>query len=177
MEHWHVISTWDNILEAMKTLQNLIVWLLKEETLIIFFAKQKSSDTTFYSCNLKKRKFWQVEFGSKKDSRTNSCIKEKRNVIITMRRPLGHWERECKKVSPMPPVTMCSLGKRPCFHQVSQLTIGSNMRTTEWIGRLMATTWDTYPLIYMGTIVVWLTIVCSRKHTPFPTSNKLTTSG
>jgi hypothetical protein len=36
----------------------------------------------------------------------------------------------------------------------------------------MATTWDTYPLIYMGTIVLWLTIICSRKHTPFPTSNK-----
>ncbi len=32
------------------------------------------------------------------------------------------------------------------------------------------------PLIYMGTIVLWLTIVCSMKHTPFPTSNKLTTS-
>jgi hypothetical protein len=29
----------------------------------------------------------------------------------------------------------------------------------------MATTWDTYPLIYMGTIVLWLTTVCSRKHT------------
>ncbi len=29
----------------------------------------------------------------------------------------------------------------------------------------MATTWDTYPLIYMGTIVLWLTIICSRKHT------------
>ncbi len=40
-----------------------------------------------------------------------------------------------------------------------------------------ATTWDTYPLIYMGTIVLWLTIVCSKKHTPFPTSNKLATSG
>ncbi len=38
----------------------------------------------------------------------------------------------------MPPVTMCSLGKRPCFHQVSQLIISSNMRTTEWIGKLMA---------------------------------------
>jgi hypothetical protein len=24
----------------------------------------------------------------------------------------------------------------------------------------MVTTWDTYPLIYMGTIVLWLTIVC-----------------
>jgi len=34
----------------------------------------------------------------------------------------------------------------------------------------MATTWDTYPFIYMGTIVLWLTIVCSRKHTPFLTS-------
>ncbi len=33
------------------------------------------------------------------------------------------------------------------------------------------------PLIYMGTIVLWLTTVCSRKHTPFPTSNKLTTNG
>jgi hypothetical protein len=68
----------------------------------------------------------------------------------------------------MPPVTMCSLGKRPCFHQVSQLTTGSNtscQRTTEWIGGLMATTWDTYPLIYMGTIVLWLIIVCLRKHT------------
>jgi len=31
--------------------------------------------------------------------------------------------------------SMCSLGKRPCFHQVSQLTISSNMHTTEWIGR------------------------------------------
>jgi len=69
------------------------------------------------------------------------------------------------------------IGKKPCFHQVSQLTTGSSMRTTEWIGRLMATTWDTYPLIYMGTIDLWLTIVCSRKHTPFPTSNKLTTNG
>jgi hypothetical protein len=39
------------------------------------------------------------------------------------------------------------------------------MRTTEWIERLIATTWDTYPLIYMGTIVLWFTIVCSRKHT------------
>jgi hypothetical protein len=27
----------------------------------------------------------------------------------------------------------------------------------------------------MGTIVLWLTIVCSRKHTPFLTSNKLHT--
>jgi len=51
----------------------------------------------------------------------------------------------------MPPVMMCSLGKQPCFHQDSQLTIGSNMHTTEWIGRLMATTLDTYPLIYMKT--------------------------
>jgi hypothetical protein len=56
-------------------------------------------------------------------------------------------------------------------------TIGSSMCITEWIGRLMATTWDTYLLIYMGTIVLWLTTVCSRKHTPFPTSNKLATSG
>jgi hypothetical protein len=63
------------------------------------------------------------------------------------------------------------------FHHVSQLTTGSSMRTIEWIGRLMATTWDTYPLIYMGTIVLWLTIVCSRKHTLFLTSNKLATSG
>jgi hypothetical protein len=29
MEHWHVISTWDNILKAMKTFQNLTVRLLK----------------------------------------------------------------------------------------------------------------------------------------------------
>jgi len=71
----------------------------------------------------------------------------------------------------------CSLGKWPYFHQVSQLTTSSNMCTTEWIGRLMATTWDTYPLIYMGTIVLWLTIVCSRKHTPFFTSNKLAMNG
>jgi len=42
---------------------------------------------------------------------------------------------------------------------------------------MMATTWDTYPLIYMGTTVLWLTIACSRKHTPFPTSNKLATNG
>jgi hypothetical protein len=33
------------------------------------------------------------------------------------------------------------------------------------------------PFDYMGTIVLWLTIVCSKKHTPFPTSNKLATSG
>jgi hypothetical protein len=33
------------------------------------------------------------------------------------------------------------------------------------------------PLISMGTIVLWLTIVCSRKHTSFLTSNKLATSG
>jgi hypothetical protein len=58
---------------------------------------------------------------------------------------------------------MCSLGKRPCFHQVPQLIIGSSMRTTEWIGRLMTTTWDTYPLIYMGTIILWLTIICSKE--------------
>jgi hypothetical protein len=37
----------------------------------------------------------------------------------------------------------------------------------------MATTWDTYSLIYMGTIIIWLTIVCSSKHTLFPTSNKV----
>jgi hypothetical protein len=41
----------------------------------------------------------------------------------------------------------------------------------------MATTWDTYPLIYMGTIVLWVTIICSRKHTLFPTSNKLARGG
>jgi len=41
----------------------------------------------------------------------------------------------------------------------------------------MATTWDTFPLIYMGTIVLWLTIIWSRKHTLFLTSNKLATSG
>ncbi len=67
--------------------------------------------------------------------------------------------------SPMPLIPMCSLDKKPYFHQVSQLTTGSNMRTTEWIGRLIATTQDTQPLIFMGTIVLWLTIVCSRKHT------------
>jgi hypothetical protein len=39
------------------------------------------------------------------------------------------------------------------------------MGIIEWIGRLMATTQDIYPLIYMETIVLWLTIVCSRKHT------------
>ncbi len=60
---------------------------------------------------------------------------------------------------------MCSLGKSPYFHQVSQLTTSLSMHTTEWIKRLMTTTWDTYPLIYMGTIVLWLTIICSRKHT------------
>jgi hypothetical protein len=53
--------------------------------------------------------------------------------------------------SPMPLVTMCSLGKTPCFQKVSQLTTSSSMRTIEWIGRLMATTWNTYPLIYMGS--------------------------
>jgi hypothetical protein len=74
-------------------------------------------------------------------------------------------------------LNLCSLGKMPYFHQVSQLTTGLSMRTTKWIKRLMTTTWDTYPLIYMGTIVLWLTIVCSRKHTPFPTSNKLAMSG
>jgi hypothetical protein len=37
----------------------------------------------------------------------------------------------------------------------------------------MATTLDTYPLIYMGTIILRLTIICSRKHTLFPTYNKL----
>jgi hypothetical protein len=37
----------------------------------------------------------------------------------------------------------------------------------------MTTTWDTYLLIYMGTTILSLTIVCSSKHTPFPTSNKL----
>jgi hypothetical protein len=79
--------------------------------------------------------------------------------------------------SPMPLVTMCSLGKRPYFHQDSQLTTGSSIRTTEWIRRLMTTTWDTYPLMYMGTIILWLTTACSRKHTPFPTSNKLALNG
>jgi hypothetical protein len=51
------------------------------------------------------------------------------------------------------------------------------MRYIEWIKGLMATTWDTYFLIYMGTIVLWLTIVCSRKHILFPTSNKLAMNG
>jgi hypothetical protein len=51
------------------------------------------------------------------------------------------------------------------------------MCTIEWIRRLITTTWDTYPLIYMGTIVLWLTIICSRKHAPFPSFNKLATSG
>ncbi len=57
------------------------------------------------------------------------------------------------------------------------LTTCSNMRTIEWIGRLMATTLDTYPLIYMGIIILWLTIVCLRKYTLFLTSNKLAMSG
>jgi hypothetical protein len=57
------------------------------------------------------------------------------------------------------------------------LTIGLSMRITEWIGRLMATTCNTYPYIYMGTIILWLTTICSRKHTPFHTSNKLAKNG
>jgi len=32
------------------------------------------------------------------------------------------------------------IGQKACFHQVSQLTIGSSMHTIEWIGRLMVTT-------------------------------------
>jgi hypothetical protein len=71
---------------------------------------------------------------------------------------------------------MCSLGTRSCFHKVTQLTTNLSMRTTKWIGKLMATTWDTCPLIYMGTIVLCLAIVCWRKHTPLPTSNKLAMS-
>ncbi len=39
------------------------------------------------------------------------------------------------------------------------------MRITKWFGKLMATTWDTYPLIYMGTIVLWLTIMLKEAHT------------
>jgi hypothetical protein len=39
----------------------------------------------------------------------------------------------------MPPFMMCSLGKRPYFHQGSQLMTSSSMYTIEWIGRLMAT--------------------------------------
>jgi hypothetical protein len=37
MDYWHVISAWDSIPEGMKTLQNLIVRLLKEETLTKLF--------------------------------------------------------------------------------------------------------------------------------------------
>jgi hypothetical protein len=36
----------------MKTLQNLIVHLLKEETLTKLFTKQDNGDATFYSSNL-----------------------------------------------------------------------------------------------------------------------------
>jgi hypothetical protein len=32
------------------------------------------------------------------------------------------------------------IGQESCFHHVSQLTTGLNMRITEWIGILMATT-------------------------------------
>jgi hypothetical protein len=32
IDYWHVISMWDNVPNAMKTLENLIVRLLKEET-------------------------------------------------------------------------------------------------------------------------------------------------
>ncbi len=68
------------------------------------------------------------------------------------------------------------IGQRALFPLSFTIDNRSSMCTTEWITRLMATTWDTYPLIYMGTIVLWLTIVCSKKHTLFPTSNKLATN-
>ncbi len=32
IDYWHVISMWDNVPNAMKTLENFIVRLLKEET-------------------------------------------------------------------------------------------------------------------------------------------------
>jgi hypothetical protein len=67
--------------------------------------------------------------------------------LISMKAQIKSFACRLDVQSPMPPVTMCSLGKRPSFHQVSQLTTSSNMRTIEWIGRLMATIWDTYPLI------------------------------
>ncbi len=69
------------------------------------------------------------------------------------------------------------IGQEALFPPGFTIDTGSNMRTTKWIGRLMATTWDTYPLIYIGTIVLWFATICSRKHTPFLTSNKLAMNG
>ncbi len=39
---------------------------MKEETLIIVFAKQESSDTTFYSCNLRRGNFDKLNLEAKK---------------------------------------------------------------------------------------------------------------
>jgi hypothetical protein len=41
----------------MKTLQDLIVHLLKEEILTKLFTKQNNGDATFYSSNLRGRSF------------------------------------------------------------------------------------------------------------------------
>ncbi|CAM6019186.1 unnamed protein product [Sphagnum balticum] len=96
MNYWHVLSAWDSILEAMKTLQNLTMRLLKEETLTKLFTEQDSVDAMFYSSNsgggsstksnmeVKKKKAEQI-VELKKKSQCNYCHEK------------GHWERECKK--------------------------------------------------------------------------------
>jgi hypothetical protein len=76
LDYRHVISAWNNILEALKILHNLIVRLLKEETLTKLFVEQDNGDATFYSSNL----------GKGSSNMSNMEVKKKAKQIIELKK-------------------------------------------------------------------------------------------
>lgn len=79
----------------MKIFQNLIVRLLKEETLTKLFAKQDNGDATFYSSNLRGGSFNMSNMEVKK-KKVEQIIKLKKKTWCNYCDEKRHWERKCK---------------------------------------------------------------------------------
>ncbi len=79
----------------MKTLQNMIVRLLKEETLTKLFTKQDNGDATFYSSNLGGGSFHTLNMEVKK-KKVEQITNLKKKMWCNYCDDKRHWEQECK---------------------------------------------------------------------------------
>jgi hypothetical protein len=85
---------WDNVPNAMKTLENLTVRLLKEDTLTKIFLEQDTNDKAFYSSGGRSFNKYSVEVKKKKQKIFTKFLKTMRCNYCHEKR---HWEQECKK--------------------------------------------------------------------------------
>jgi hypothetical protein len=89
-----VISTWDSVPNAMKTLEHLTMKLLKEKTFMRIFLEQDISDKAFYSSG--GRSFNKSSVEAKK-RKTKIFTEFKKKTHCNYYHEKGHWEQECKK--------------------------------------------------------------------------------